>query len=59
MNAINFLQWIYYSFFAAVALIGIFTTSLVVEIAAVVVFGLYWLFALLVERVTCHIIPCA
>ncbi len=50
MNAINFLQWIYYSAFTIVALIGIFTTSLVIEIAAVVVFGLYWLFALLLEE---------
>ncbi len=50
MNAINFLQWIYYSFFTTVAVIGIFTTSLVVEIAAVFVFGLYWLFSLLVEE---------
>ncbi|MEQ1555845.1 MAG: hypothetical protein ABL915_03505 [Gallionella sp.] len=50
MNAINFLQWIYYSAFTTVAVIGIFTTSALVEVAAVVVFCLYWLFSLLLKE---------
>jgi hypothetical protein len=50
MNAINFLSWIYYSSLAAVAFIGFFATGAVVEVAAAVVFGLYWLFDLMVNE---------